>query len=342
MKTPWVPLSVLALVWLSCHRTPNELVGPAATPWAPSAIVHNHSTSAPQSGGLFVLDTTGADHLVLNNYASVLHPSWSPDGRKIVFQATQSGTSEIYVVNTDGSGVRNLSNDPDFDEHPVWSPDGRTILFESWRGTVDLWVVDSSGTGLHDLTPFGGGDFSGVFSPDGRKVAYIGSRTGDKELYVTDLAGASHQNLTNSPSVNEYYPSWSPDGQHIIYVANQQIWIIGPDGAGRHQLTFLQDSVQNSQVAFSPQGERILFETASGAVSYVNADGSGQVTLTKDDPTLYKSAHWSPCGEYVAFNSRRNGSSQIYLVKAGDLSVCQLTDGPDDNGMPAWAPLGVR
>ncbi len=339
LQTWRTPLAFIAFLCLSCRNTPTEPRGYVPPLHLPFRIVHTHGDAVTHSGQLYVLDTAGVDHLLVDSIGTLFYPSWSTDGRKIVYEGRRSfGAGEIFVINADGSGERNLSNDPDWDEHPIWSPNGHHILFQSLRGTVDLWIVDSSGTGLYDLTPFPGADFEGSFSPDGRRVAYIGRRTGDNDLYLTNLAGTTHQDLTNTPSVNEHYPVWSPDGSHIVYVANNQLWIVASDGTDRHQLTFLQDSVLNSPPQFSPDGHLIIIETASGGISRVNADGTGFLTLTQDDPALYKSAHWAPNGEAIVFNSARLGDMQVFLMDKNGLTVRQLTASTGGNAMPAWAP----
>jgi Tol biopolymer transport system component len=89
---------------------------------------------------------------------------------------------------------------------------------------------------------------------------------------------------------------------------------------------------------FSRAGDKILFESVSGGVCSVNADGEGFLTLTHDEPGAYKSAHWSPSGDAIAFSSRRNGDVQIFLLTIHDLSVYQVTKSPGGNALLAWAP----
>jgi TolB protein len=88
-------------------------------------------------------------------------PAWSPDGRKIVFvrwpltrpQRKWGRDEEIYVVNADGTGLRNLTRTPGRDTRPAWSPDGRTIGFESWRlGNRDLYVMNADGSRQRNFT----------------------------------------------------------------------------------------------------------------------------------------------------------------------------------------------
>ncbi len=80
-------------------------------------------------------------------------PSWSPDGRKIVFVSERDGNFEVYVMNADGSGQRNLTRHPGHDSAPAWSPDGRKIAFTTKRdGNFEVYVMNADGSGQQNLT----------------------------------------------------------------------------------------------------------------------------------------------------------------------------------------------
>ena len=80
-------------------------------------------------------------------------PAWSPDGRTIVFVSWRDGNGEVYAMDADGSGPRNLTQDPAKDVRPAWSPDGRRIAFVSRRdGNSEVYVMNADGSGKRNLT----------------------------------------------------------------------------------------------------------------------------------------------------------------------------------------------
>ncbi len=82
------------------------------------------------------------------DHAQNVLPAWSPDGRRIAFVSMRSGNADIWAVNTDGTGLTNLTNDPSQDVSPAWSPDGAKIAFISDRaGTKQLYVMSAAGYG---------------------------------------------------------------------------------------------------------------------------------------------------------------------------------------------------
>jgi uncharacterized repeat protein (TIGR01451 family) len=115
---------------------------------------------------LFLSDSGGPDLNVMNadgtglvrlttDAASESNYTWSPDGSKVVFEARVNGNSDIFVVNSNGSGARaNLSNNSDGDDgSPVWSPDGTHIAFTSDRdGNREVYVMAADGSAQTNLT----------------------------------------------------------------------------------------------------------------------------------------------------------------------------------------------
>jgi TolB protein len=101
-------------------------------------------------GGLYVMNTDGGDQTLLSD-RSGNSPDWSPDGSQIVFTSVRDRSSEIYVINTDGSGLISLTNTPESEEfEPAWSPDGQKIVFT--RDGTDLYIMNADGSGVMRLT----------------------------------------------------------------------------------------------------------------------------------------------------------------------------------------------
>ena len=88
-------------------------------------------------------------NLTMNTHPDAGPVTWSADGSKMAFVSERDGNQEIYVMNADGTGVRNVSNHPGRDETPNLSPDGSKVVFVSTRNNVvDIYLVNSDGTNL--------------------------------------------------------------------------------------------------------------------------------------------------------------------------------------------------
>ena len=113
-------------------------------------------------------------------------PSWSPDGRHIAFVSSRDdGFGDIYVMESDGSNQRRLTNHSGFDLSPTWSPDGRHIAFASLRDdNFDIYVMELDGTNLRRLTNDPADDLSPTWSPDGRHIAFA---SGSGGIFVVEL-----------------------------------------------------------------------------------------------------------------------------------------------------------
>jgi len=131
-------------------------------------------------------------------------PSWSSDGRLIVYQRyVGSGSPEIFTMDSSGKSPSQLTHDNGFDSYPKFSPDGLKIVFES---DANVWIMDSDGTNLRQLTTNGGMQPS--WSPDGDKITYIGftqkqyDPQNNGTVWIMNMDGSNKHQLTQGPGQN--------------------------------------------------------------------------------------------------------------------------------------------
>lgn len=149
-------------------------------------------------------------------------PDWSPDSRRITFEASPSiyacqegwPGQDIYVMNANGSGLVNLTNDlAACNVGPSWAPDGSKILFTRWIGgpvnSQGVFTMNPDGSGVTQLTDVPG-DLSPAWSPDGRRIAF---RRFSQGIYVMDADGSHVSKVTSAHS--DFL--WSPDSRKIAF-----------------------------------------------------------------------------------------------------------------------------
>jgi len=230
-------------------------------------------------------------------------PSWSPDGKKIVFGAMVGSTSygSIRTINADGTGESILTT-TDGDRAPAWSPDGKKIAFTAARvgGFVQVWVMGADGSGQTALTTTG----------------------------------------TTGPSNG--FPAWSPDSKQIAFqtcsTSTCKIAVMNADGSGSRMLPHATKPL--GAPAWSPDGKQIAFNGRDGAgvdrIYIMNSDGTGEAVVpsTLDADT---GPAWSPDGKRMAFSGFKSGLEQIYVRNLDGTGLLQLTTAGEVKRAPAWS-----
>jgi len=179
------------------------------------------------------------------------HPSFSADGRSIVFDRTTTGFdhySHIFLVRIDGSGLRQLTYGAEVrDTDPTFAPSGKTIAFVSERGNgrtgdrFDIFSMRSDGTHLKPLVNGRLKEEEPDFSPDGRSIAFTSNLHDGPNVFVARADGRRVRQLTKGRGGcfrGRCYlsPSWAPDGKHIAFLArageSSNLVVMRPDGSG--------------------------------------------------------------------------------------------------------------
>jgi Tol biopolymer transport system component/DNA-binding winged helix-turn-helix (wHTH) protein len=183
------------LVTVQTDRVPNLWVAPASDPSRARQL------------------TTGPGRF--DGYYGV---AWTPDGR-LLYSSVASGSWDIWVMNADGTGARQLTSDARSNYGPSVSPDGRHIVFVSNRagGPFNVWRMDADGSNPKQLTSGRGENFPHV-TPDGRWVVYatVGA-TDPPRVWKVPIDGGEPVALTREMSS---WPDVSPDGKSFVCVYN--------------------------------------------------------------------------------------------------------------------------
>ena len=281
---------------------------------------------------------------ITNQEGDDFHPSFSPDGKHILFDSQRDGHGEVYVANVDGTGASRITNSNAANDHPHWFPSGERIIFESARhGAKDVYSMNADGSNERRLTPNPGFDGAGLVSPDERKIVYavwVESKTYDLLLMNSD--GTSPVVVTND-NTNDYGHTWSPDGSQILFTTERygKTELMVSDLSGKTR-RITNNNFADEGGQWSPHNNRIIFHSdrhGNFEIYSMKTDGSDVRRIT-DSPSTDGEIAISPDGKKIAFIRGEEQTADIFIIDVNGKHEKQVTKNSQREAVPAWAPDG--
>ncbi len=204
--------------------------------WDNHGVVLLFAVSGRSGPALCMLDTRSSviTQVISLPFSVVMHPSFSPDGNRIVFSAVGSSSSDIYIVDRETAKISRLTDDAFFESHPSFTPDGGRVVYSSNRSAVGDYRHNACSIFMHDLRTgkssmaldSGGNDMHASVSPDGVSILYRSERQGESAIFWYN-AGSGENLQLKLPGLLASRPRWFPDGRRFAcFTYKKSGWIL--------------------------------------------------------------------------------------------------------------------
>ena len=310
-------------------------------------------------GALWTLGADGGPaRRILEDGYDARMPAWSPDGRRLAFQAYHRDTWHIWIVNADGTGLQEVTSGPFDDREPHWSPDGTRLAFSSDRsGNYDVWILTLASGEIRRLTTNAANDSMPAWSPDGREMAFVSDRA-ERGIYAQAVNAATDR-LVVADATTLFTPAWTPDGKTVAYVsvsgavsqlkvggaavsdAAEDVFPFRPQWVGANELLYTADGVIKRRPRAGGQPRTVPF-TAEVAFTRPAFTPKRHVFTPEGPQPVRGLMHpvIAPDGSRVAFAAL--GDLWTVSARGGDAVPERLTQDVYVEMNPAWSPDGTQ
>jgi Tol biopolymer transport system component len=348
--------------------------------WNPSM---KWNTLQDQNYEIYIMDPDGKNQVRLtDDPARDFGPRISPDGTKILFFSNRKwgdklleNNYDIYVMNIDGTDVRNITDHLAYDIMPSWSPDGSMIVFcsnhNSW---TEIWVTNAVGNRFVKLATWKSLPLPSwpKWSQDGKKILCNSLKDGNYSLQEVEIDYDMVKQIIFNPTPENYSGElWSATGDRVVLkppISERSIMqassFLNPLVKSIKALTD-RYSGWDGGAAYSPNGSKIAYVSSRRDVNQyiydlyiINADGNKPINVTNSIGFNGQGAFndwpaWSPDNNQIFFVSDREGKPldfgiqfknawQIYKMDADGSNVTRIISNNYADGSPDWGRVPVE
>ena len=276
---------------------------------------------------LYIMDADGGNRrllLAMDDFTSIGSPCFSPDGKKLAFDAWRSKQGEnsakahILITNADGTAPKDLGDGA----MPSWSPDGKQIVFTRYPPNTGVWLMNADGSKKELIDAQG---WCGQWSPDGKKIAFTKYHRGGANLCIFDVNSKAQTFLFEWDEDTEPYRQiqwnfcWSPDSKRLCFKAQRkdgsyQVAIVSAQGqADGFKACFQPEKPAAEDLAWHPGGKKILVSmintkqknTRQLVVFDPDEDEAPKPIGHQSDEWANVNGSWTPDGKRIVFSSRK-------------------------------------